>query len=458
MSTQPSQKQVEANRRNALKATGPKSAEGKAKSRRNSLMHGFSAEILLPEGDQSAYQEAMDRWNREAGPDNVVEEHLIRRAAVGSVNLDRIEAARQQSRVETARTAVAQWEKKQQARARRKAQGLAKDPSNTIDDLEATAFGCEWLIRQWQGLDAPLRLGKSWEMSTLARAQSLLGLPEGMPGVDAEPIVRTLWQLTSAAAPTTVSTPFRIESDLEPLADPAEARQELRNFIADRVARLEELRIESWEAVEGPDRESVIRLALAADTSKEGQLRHRYETAADRSCNAAIRLFLNLRDRRRRELLEIAKEARHCDTPRSPVGGGWWREPHSDSSPPGFSRVDDLRTLLDSQVPQTAETDESEPSRLSSAVEIVDKRSAKTPTDTSAPTQRNEPISSCDLTEDPTPNPNPTNRLRYDASLNFPLESKRTEPLFDPVRHENRSDRQRERRQVPGRHRSARRW
>ena len=337
-----SQKQVEANARNAARSTGPRTEEGKARSRRNGLRHGFAAEVLVPEGDRAKYEAELARWEREAGPSNVVEEHLIRRAAVGSVTLDRIEAAREESRETSAREAVAGWERRKQAMARRKAQDLQRDPSNTVQDLEATAFGCDWLIRRWQALDAPLRLGKGWDHQGVAGAQRLLGLPEGMPGVDAEPEVRELWRLAAAASPRAVPAPTRVEVDPEPLADPALARRALRSFIADRVDRLLALRDESWEAVESPERDAVVRRALAADTSKEGQVRHRYETSADRACNAAVRLFLNLRDRRRRELLEMAKEARHRDTPRAPVGGGWWREPDSDPAPPGFSRIDPI--------------------------------------------------------------------------------------------------------------------
>ncbi|MEW4571528.1 hypothetical protein AB1L88_26955, partial [Tautonia sp. JC769] len=114
-------------------------------------------------------------------------------------------------------------------------------------------------------------------------------------------------------------------------ADPAAARAALRSAIAAQVARLDTLRAAAWEAVEGPESHALLARASAADTSAEGQLRHRYARDADRSCNASVRLYLNLRDRRRRELLAIAREARQNDTPRAPVGLGWWRE--ADSAP-----------------------------------------------------------------------------------------------------------------------------
>ncbi|RUL81179.1 hypothetical protein, partial [Tautonia sociabilis] len=131
-----SPKQIEANRRNAQRSTGPRTPEGKARSRRNGLKHGLAAEVLVPEDDRhrAAFDAALARWEREAGPDNVVERHLVRRAAVASVILDRIDEGRESSRREAARRAVEAWERRRQARARRQAQRLSSDPANVVAD------------------------------------------------------------------------------------------------------------------------------------------------------------------------------------------------------------------------------------------------------------------------------------------------------------------------------------
>jgi hypothetical protein len=54
-----SEKKAEANRRNALKSTGPKTLEGKAAIRLNALKHGIlTQETLLPGEDE----EALNAW------------------------------------------------------------------------------------------------------------------------------------------------------------------------------------------------------------------------------------------------------------------------------------------------------------------------------------------------------------------------------------------------------------
>ena len=46
-------KQIEANRRNALKSTGPTTSEGKRCSRHNALRHGLTAETAIAKLEDS---------------------------------------------------------------------------------------------------------------------------------------------------------------------------------------------------------------------------------------------------------------------------------------------------------------------------------------------------------------------------------------------------------------------
>jgi len=52
-----SNRQIEANRRNALKSTGPKTEAGKQASRRNVVRHGLTAETFISAlGDAEDYK------------------------------------------------------------------------------------------------------------------------------------------------------------------------------------------------------------------------------------------------------------------------------------------------------------------------------------------------------------------------------------------------------------------
>ena len=53
------QAQINANRANALKSTGPRSAEGKSASRFNALKHGIDAASIVIPGEDPAEYEAL---------------------------------------------------------------------------------------------------------------------------------------------------------------------------------------------------------------------------------------------------------------------------------------------------------------------------------------------------------------------------------------------------------------
>src|SRR3974377_2107938 len=53
-------KQIEANRRNALKSTGPSTDEGKEQSRRNAVRHGLNAETVIADLDDATDYQAFE--------------------------------------------------------------------------------------------------------------------------------------------------------------------------------------------------------------------------------------------------------------------------------------------------------------------------------------------------------------------------------------------------------------
>jgi hypothetical protein len=72
------QRQIEANRRNARKSTGPRTLEGKASSSRNALTHGLTAEaIVLPHEEWSQYVELRLALLDTYQPANPAEQMLV---------------------------------------------------------------------------------------------------------------------------------------------------------------------------------------------------------------------------------------------------------------------------------------------------------------------------------------------------------------------------------------------
>jgi hypothetical protein len=83
--------QIEANRANARRSTGPRTAAGKARSAANSTRHGFcSQSVLLPGDDPAEYQTLLDEL-REAFPCVDLPEHrFVREMADAEWRLRRV--------------------------------------------------------------------------------------------------------------------------------------------------------------------------------------------------------------------------------------------------------------------------------------------------------------------------------------------------------------------------------
>ena len=87
-----SQKQIEANRRNALKSTGPKTDEGKAAVSMNALRHGLRARsILIPGENPEEYDQLCASLEAEWRPRNRTEQLLLEQMVAAQWKLARLE-------------------------------------------------------------------------------------------------------------------------------------------------------------------------------------------------------------------------------------------------------------------------------------------------------------------------------------------------------------------------------
>ena len=85
-----SEKQLAANRRNALRSTGPRTPEGKARAARNSLKHGLRSEkIVIPGEDERALRTFRDALTAELAPESAMEAVLAERVVACAWRLRR---------------------------------------------------------------------------------------------------------------------------------------------------------------------------------------------------------------------------------------------------------------------------------------------------------------------------------------------------------------------------------
>jgi hypothetical protein len=202
--------QIEANRRNSKKSTGPRTEEGKNRSRLNALDHGCRANIMvLPTEVFGDYEKELQAWRLSFKPRNPSEEFLI--DGIVSVRsqikwIDRAQTARLTKRMYHG---VSEEDNKVDEQVIELGQklfrgacgpqvlhlqdrmgapvgdgevhrisdyGVAEDqPMCLVQRLKATGAGCQWLLDRWAELRELLEKGLPWLAPDKLKAIRLLG-------------------------------------------------------------------------------------------------------------------------------------------------------------------------------------------------------------------------------------------------------------------------------------------
>src|ERR1700687_3085758 len=85
------EKQIEANRLNAQKSTGPKTPEGRAAVRLNGVRHGLTAETIVLKGESEAdFTNLLDSLEAEHDPASPTEEALVVQLAMATWRFRRL--------------------------------------------------------------------------------------------------------------------------------------------------------------------------------------------------------------------------------------------------------------------------------------------------------------------------------------------------------------------------------
>jgi hypothetical protein len=156
---------------------GPKTPEGKSRSRRSALKDGFRAQVVLPDDLAAIVTERTARFTAELVPTNLDEEMLVRVMALTSAQYERAASMAVADLQRVVDRAQFCWEQDRTKDVENLAARLGQDPSRVARALRTSRQGADWLIHRWQGLGEDLRSQGRWDDDQRRLAHDLLGAP-----------------------------------------------------------------------------------------------------------------------------------------------------------------------------------------------------------------------------------------------------------------------------------------
>jgi hypothetical protein len=282
-----SPEQLAANRKNALRSSGPKTEGGKARSRANGLKHGLTGQgIVIPPVDAAEVDRRTAALEAEMKPSGELSRILVGRLAGLSVRLDRSVRNELAAVAERVRNADADLVESRLAEVKRRLDSIADDPAASTRWLRRSPEGIDALIGSILDRKANLdhRDWSRWSRDESDRLEHLMGREAaGVTDSRVRALSRAIWGNFCELQP----------EDGAGLADPdrkAWARERVAEIIDEEVAQLRELRESlDFEAIER-DRAEAPERALF-DSSKEATLARKYEAATERGFFRTLREF-----------------------------------------------------------------------------------------------------------------------------------------------------------------------
>ena len=289
-----SDRKLAANRANAAKSTGPRSAEGKARSAGNALKHGLRAElVVLPTEDASAFEASRDAWVSDWQPASEAAATLVERAAVTAWRLRRCVRLETTRFVALGRSAVDDYEAEVRSKIETGLQLLESDPAAGLELLSSFHQGADQLRREWLDLARTATESGAWSdlMAHHARVLALMGVNLE---TDDEPAMAfavvslrvIAFNTRDADAPDDATERARTEADCMKIARFAYSRVDQAEALMARLPAPDSLR-------------SRLADAAAFDPSPEGLSLARYEATHDRAFRSTLAALIKVTDRDR---------------------------------------------------------------------------------------------------------------------------------------------------------------
>jgi hypothetical protein len=187
--TRPSARTL-ANQLNAQKSTGPRTAEGKARSRTNALKHGLCAKVIEIEGENSAVLDGREvGWQIELNPfDREVQGYLVHLAVRQTGRLDRLDTIYDTKVAKFARDAHKSLKEARMREVEELTPMIETRCDVAIRRLRLIPEGCQLLIEQWECMRVTLAAPSSFDKQDQSWCNLLMGRFRVVKGQVASPV------------------------------------------------------------------------------------------------------------------------------------------------------------------------------------------------------------------------------------------------------------------------------
>jgi hypothetical protein len=326
-------RQREANRRNSLLSTGPRSPD--AASAANGRTHGLSASKWLRDDERERLAERTAELEDELMPDNAAQRAVVAEIAAAVVRIESCDMDEENWRFHRAQRAEYYWDEDRQAEAEALMAKLDRNPSLYVRKLRQTLHGAQRLRRAFAALAALVAGGAAGEGEP-ARPLDAVSRERGFDLLGLEPEERQ--------GATPLDLPGGRSGD-----DAALAAHQAALF-AEQLADLDRLTSERYIEL---DQKMRLEAELGNFPGIDDQTRliRRYRSEAQRRRDLGLKELRRLQD----EADELDDDAWDSEFYRSRAATLLRSSPHPPASAPAPVKTEESRPVPQTQArPETA--------------------------------------------------------------------------------------------------------
>ncbi len=279
--------QLESNRKNTQMSTGPRSPEGKARSRENAYKHGLTGEgVVLPHEDAAQFDNLVNTLEAEMRPKNTLARECLSRLALLMLKMTRAALHETKCIAHNQRKAEAEFDAARLSESDHLISWIANEPATNARRLRRSPEGLDLLIGAIKGLldDLSHPYGMRWGWSHCDRLHHLLGLRR-----EDVPVSRFKALTEAIQGKFQHLDPHDGEGQMEGNRSHW-ALQMLAQLIEAEIAKLKALRENFDHKGLDLDRAEAKYRAMF-DASKEAELARKYNAANERSYSRTLKEF-----------------------------------------------------------------------------------------------------------------------------------------------------------------------